>query len=150
MVVCEVDTDQRWNQERKEEEVPAPGYSVHQPIDTIPGDATSSHDLLGDVHVDGLQRRQSIALYLDRAPVLPLPSDRAHVLLEHQHVEPFPLRRQRKHQPPDPAAGYQNPQLPRRNRRLRRGNGNGSATCGRHHAGAPLPGLATAAAASGS
>lgn len=79
--------------------VPGAGDAVDEAVDAVAGDAAFAHDLLGDGHVDGLQRRERVALDLYRPAVLPLAAHRAHVALEHRHLVPLPPRRQRQHQP---------------------------------------------------
>jgi hypothetical protein len=109
----------------QEKGVPGAGHAVDEAVDAVAGDAPDAHDLLGDGHVDGLQRGQRVALDLDGPAVLALPAHRAHVALEHRHVVPLAPRRQREHQPADAAAGHQHPGLllpPR----LARGRGRGS------------------------
>lgn len=94
------------------------GDAVDDAVDAVAGDAAGVHDLVGGAGVHGLEHRERVALQLDRAPVLPFPAHGAHVPLQHHHLEPLPLGREREDQAADAAAGHQDARpAPRRLRR---------------------------------
>nr|TKV96075.1 hypothetical protein SEVIR_9G405900v2 [Setaria viridis] len=85
--------------------------AVDDAIDGVPHDTVDVYDLVGHGGVDGLERRERIALQLDWAAVPPFPADDAHILLQHQHLEPLPLGGERECQPTNAATGHQDARL---------------------------------------
>lgn len=107
-------SNRNWKPERRREArncIPWAGDAVHKAVDPVAGDASGIHNILCNLQVNGLQRRQCVALYLNGAPVLPLPSNGAQIPLKHHHIEPFSLSSQSEHQASDPPASYEDAEL---------------------------------------
>jgi hypothetical protein len=81
-----------WRQEKQR--VPYTGEAIDEAIDAVSSDASILHDLVRGSLVHGFQSSKRITLNLDRATVLPLPSDSTSITLENLNINALILRSQ--------------------------------------------------------